>query len=368
MTAPAVVSGSPTKCQNCGFSSRHTRQKVGETPQYVKCCSAFLCAGCRKHRKCVKPSEPDIDARARYDLQAAVPPNDGIYAHVPESVYHADRVSLSSSGARLLTPPSVPALFRHYLDEPQKPKPQYDFGHAAHKMVLGEGGELFVLDPAVHGRTKDGAIAQKPSATSMWKEAEAKARKQGKSCITKDQMEIAQVMAGKVFSHPLAGKLLQSGNAEMSGYWHDDATGARCRFRPDFLPDVKGRFVCIDYKSAVSANPTAFRKSAGDYGYHQQAAWYLDGLREVEISDDAAFLFIVQQKTPPFLVSVVQLEPEAIELGRRQNRIAIDTYAQCAADNKWPGYDEGIHTVGLQPWLVKQLEESIAPTPEGQPA
>lgn len=366
MTAPAVVSGAPRKCQNCGFSSRHSRQKPGETPLYVKCCKAFMCAGCRKLKSCAKPSEPDVDARARYDLQAAVPPNDGIYARVSEQVYHGDRASLSSSGARLLTPPSVPELFRHNLDEPPKPKPQYDFGHAAHKMVLGEGGDLFVLDPRVHGRTKDGQVAQKPSATSMWKAAEAKARKQGKSCITKDQMEIAQLMAGRVFAHPLAGKLLQTGSAEMSGYWHDDATGTRCRFRPDFIPDTRGRFVLVDYKSAVSANPVAFRKSAGDYGYHQQAAWYLDGVREVELSDDAAFLFIVQQKTPPFLVSVVQLDPEDIELGRRQNRVAIDTYARCVAENRWPGYGDGIHTVGLPPWLTKQIEESLAL--EGHPA
>ena len=365
MTAPAVTSGAPSKCQNCGFSSRHSRQKPAQTPLYVKCCKAFMCAGCRKHRECVKPSEPDIDARARYDLQTAIPPNDGIYARVPERVYHADRQSLSSSGARLLTPPSVPDLFKQNQDEPPKPKPQYDFGHAAHKMVLGEGGELFILDPAVHGRTKDGAIAQKPSATSMWKAAEKKAREQGKSCITKDQMETAQLMAGRVFAHPLAGKLLQHGSAEMSGYWHDDTTGVRCRFRPDFLPETKGRMVCVDYKSAVSANPAAFKKSAADYGYHQQAAWYLEGLQEVEISDDAAFLFIVQMKNPPFLVSVVQLDAEAIEVGRRQNRHAIDTYAKCVANNHWPGYDTGIHTVGLPPWALTQIEASLT-TLEGQ--
>jgi hypothetical protein len=54
--------------------------------------------------------------------------------------------------------------------------------------------------------------------------------------------------------------------------------------------------ICVDYKTADHANPAAFAKSALDYGYHQQAAWYLDGLRELGISDDAAFLFIVQSE------------------------------------------------------------------------
>lgn len=358
LEAPAAV-GAPKLCQNCTWSSKYKRQKDGETPLFVKCCQAFLCAGCRKQRRCQRPSEPTAEARARYDLQLSVPPNDGWYGRIPESVYHADRGSLSSSGARLLLPPNCPEDFRQNQLEPPKPKPQYDFGHAAHKMVLGEGGELFVLDPEIHGRTKEGAVAAKPAATSKWKAAEQHARSEGKSCITKEQMDIAQTMAGKVHAHPVAGRLLQSGVAEYSGYWHDDDTEVRCRFRPDFIPDTKGRNVCLDYKTSVSANPAHFRKVAFDYGYHQQAAWYLDGLREVQVAADAAFLFIVQRKTPPFTVSVVQLEPEDIELGRQQNRRALAIYAECVASNKWPGFGDGIHTIGLAPWARKQIEESL---------
>lgn len=353
MTAPALPAGAPppTKCQNCGFSSRHSRQKPGETPLFVRCCNAFMCAGCRKLRDCVKPSEPTVDARARYDLQAAVPPNDGMYARVPESVYHGDRNSLSSSGARMLLDPSCPALFRQNQDEPPNPKPQYDFGHAAHKMVLGEGSQLVRVD-------KD------DWRTNEAKAKRAKAWEEGKAPLLAKDIELAQVMAGRVFAHPIAGRLLEEGSAEMSGYWHDDATGVRCRFRPDWLPKTRGRMVCLDYKTAVSANPNHFRKAAADYGYHQQAAWYLDGLREVEVSDDAAFLFVVQQKTAPFLVSVVQLEPEDIEAGRRLNRRAIDVYAQCVETNTWPGFGDGIHTVGLPPWARTQISNSL----EGQPA
>lgn len=358
LETPAAV-GAPKLCQNCTWSTRHKRQKDGETPLFVKCCQAFMCAGCRKHRKCQRPSEPTPEARARYDLQLAVPANDGWYAQVSESVYHADRASLSSSGARSLLAPSCPAIFRQNQLEPPKPKPQYDFGHAAHKMVLGEGAQIFVMDPAVHGRTKDGSLAANPKATTKWKAAEQHARAQGKSCITKDQMEIAQTMAGRVHAHPIAGRLFQSGVAEYSGYWHDDETGVRCRFRPDFLPDTPGRRVCVDYKTAKSANPAKFRKDAFDYGYHQQAAWYLDGLRETQIADDAAFLFVVQQKEPPFVVSVVQFEPEDIELGRQLNRRAIDIYAECVASNRWPGYGDGIHTIGLSLWARKQIEETL---------
>ena len=352
----------PAKCQNCGYSTRYSRQEPGEVPLFVRCCSGYLCAGCRKHRNCVRPSEPTPEAKARIDLQQSVPVNDGWYSRIPDTVYHADRASLSSSGARRLMPPSAPAIFKAAQDEPPKPKPHYDFGHAAHKMVLGEGSDLFVLDPVIHGRTKEGKVAQNPAATSMWKAADQKARQMGKSCITKEQMGIAQIMAGRVFAHPIAAKLLDidNGVAEYSGYWHDDETSVRLRLRPDWVyTPQRGRAIYVEYKSAISAEPKEFEKSVGTFGYHCQAAWQLDGLAEVEVSDDAAHLFIVQQKTPPFLVSVVQLDPEAIELGRRQNRRAIDIYAECSDRNQWPGYGTGIYTASLPGWLVKQVEQQL---------
>ena len=288
-----------------------------------------------------------------------VPPNDGIYPRIPDDVYHGDHDSLSSSGARTLLN-LTPAEFDEQRQQPPKPKPQYDFGHAAHKMVLGEGAQIAVLDPKKHGLTKDGEVSAKPAATAMWKEAEAKARGEGKSCITKEQMQTAQRMAGNVFAHPLAARLLANGSAELSCYWHDQATSMRLRSRPDFLPEVgNGRPIILDYKTATSASPAHFAKQAADFGYHNQAAWYIDGLAAAAGVEGAAFLFIVQQKTAPYLVSICQLLPDHVELGRQQNRRAIDLYAQCVESKTWPGYDTGIHNVELPAWYVKQLESQL---------
>lgn len=335
----------PTQCQNCSYSSKYRRQKNGELPLFVSCCNAYLCAGCRRHRNCVKPSQPTPEAKARVDLMQAVPPNDGFYSRVPDAVYHADRASLSSSGARKLLEPSCPAIFHADQQEPPNPKPQYDFGHAAHKMVLGEGSQLVRVE-ADNWRTGD---AQKKR-NHAWA--------QGKAPLLAKDIEAAQVMAGRVFAHPLAGRLLTNGVAEMSGYWHDDETGERLRIRPDWLtdPGAGGRIICVEYKTSTSANPAQFAKACADYGYHCQAAWLLDGLREVEVSGDAGFVFIVQQKTPPFLVTLVQLDPDDIERGRALNRRAINLYAECRANNTWPGYGEGIAMVSLPAWAVKQAE------------
>lgn len=276
---------------------------------------------------------------------AILPADDGLYDRISDQVYHSDRESLSSSGARTIIN-LTPAEYIAQLNEPPNPKPQYDFGHAAHKMVLGEGAQLVRVDA-------------RDWRTNVAKEAREKAWEHGKAPLLTAQIQLAQRMAGKVFEHRIAAKLLENGAAELSGYWHDSETGVRLRFRPDFLPDIaRGRPIIVDYKTAASANPRRFIKSAYDYGYHQQAPWYIDGLEQTTGAADAAFLFIVQQKDPPFLVSVCQLEPEDIELGRKQNRRAIDLYAACREANVWPGYD-GITTCPLPGWARNQIEDDL---------
>ncbi|OHT52597.1 PD-(D/E)XK nuclease-like domain-containing protein [Mycobacteroides chelonae] len=293
-------------------------------------------------------------------MSEQIPAEDGMYSGIPDEVYHADRGSLSSSGARALLAPSCPEIFRHQQLEPPAPKPQYDFGHVAHKFVLGEGSEIAELDPAIHGLNKDGSPSKAPTSTAMWQEAAEAARYRGQIPMHIAEVAKAKAMAAKVRQHPLAAALLADGTPELSGYWHDPETGVRLRFRPDWLPNPgRGRLIVVDYKTATSAHPGHFARAAADYGYHQQVPWYLDGLAACDIADDAAFVFIVQSKTPPFPVSVIELKPDDIELGRRRNRKAIDLYAACAAHDHWPDYGQGVHSVSLPSYAVYQQEGDL---------
>jgi hypothetical protein len=285
------------------------------------------------------------------------PERDGIYSHIDEEVYHADVDSLSSSGAQKLAS-TTPAEFHYSLLHPPASKKAYDFGHLCHKMALGCGGDFAVLDPLIHGRKTDGSRAEQPKSTKAWKDAEAHAKSRGKTPVTAEQMDAAQRMAGKIFEHPLAGKLLQSGAAELSGWWHDEQTGVRLRFRPDFLPDTGGRPIIVDVKTSQTANPRRFARSCFDFGYYQQGAFYIDGLAATTGATDAAFVFVVVQKDEPWLVSVCQLEPEDIAYGRAQNRAAIDLYAKCRESGVWPGYD-GLATVALPGWARRQIQEDL---------
>ncbi|QDQ93731.1 recE [Rhodococcus sp. WB9] len=272
----------------------------------------------------------------------------GVFADIPDYIYHGDKLSLSSSGARALLPPSTPAQFRYAQDNPRESTKAFDLGHAAHTLVLGAGEEIVEVE------AKD------------WKTKAAQAERdaiyaEGKTPLLTKEVEQVRAMARAIRRNRHAAALLESGTPELSMYWDDPDTGARLRCRPDWMPNltVNGRTVIVDYKSSTSANPDKFAKSAADFGYAQQAPFYIDGLIELGIADDPIFLFVVQDKNPPYLVSVIELHSDDIEVGRQLNRKAVDLFAACMETGLWPDYSDDVHLVSLPAWWRRQHENQL---------
>lgn len=281
-----------------------------------------------------------------------VPAEDGLHPNVAEDVYHADRGSLSVSGAKLLLPPSCPSKFREAMDTARKPKREFDFGHVAHRLVLGKGAEFKVLDPNKVGLKKDGTVADSPRATAGWKEAEKAARAAGLVPISLEDHDKAQVMAGKVFDHPIAGPLLEHGSAEIALYHRDPETGVRLRGRCDWITIGGG---IVDYKTSLTANPADLQRRFWSLGYHMQAAWYLDLAVAVgAVEPDARFWFIAQEKAAPYIVQPIQYDDEAIAEGRRLNRQAINLYYDCMESGVWPDYTDRAVTLSLPRWALRE--------------
>jgi len=255
----------------------------------------------------------------------------GMHDDLSNEAYHADKTSLSSSGARKLLPPSCPAKFRYEQDNPQPPSKTFDYGNAAHKKVLGNGPELVVID---HARWD----------TNDAKAAVLEAREQGAIPLKQHEMDMVDAMADAIRQHPLAAALLDPayGAPEQSGFWIDGPTGIRRRVRFDWLPSIQqGRLIIPDYKTAADASEEAMEKDIAKYGYNQQADWYEDGARALGLGgDDAEMLLIVQEKKPPYLVNIIGFEFFSRAIGRAKNRVAIEKFAECTASGHWPGFAE----------------------------
>jgi hypothetical protein len=308
-------------------------------------CRLFGTVEVLEERPGVRPDgDPDLLYLDADQLRTALP--DGVHPGIPDDLYHTDKTSLSASGAKLLLPPSVPAKYRWCMDNPPPPKPVFDFGKLVHKLVLGEGADIDVIH-AKDWRTKSA------------QEAKTKAHNAGLIPVLASEHDQAEKMAEQVHQHPLAGALFRDGDAETSLCVTDPDTGVRLRARPDYMNQYDGRLTITDYKTAADANPDTFGRTAFQWSYHLQFAWYVHVARLLELDDNPAFLFVVQEKTAPYLVSVCELDAEAFLLGRKQMQQAIATFKTCTEMDAWWGYPPEIQSLSLPAWAYSVGQQTI---------
>lgn len=271
----------------------------------------------------------------------------GLY-RMSEEVYHRDPVvegSLSCSGAKLLLPPNSPATYRYRLDHPKPPTEAMELGTAAHKEVLGAGWDYAVWPGEAWSET---------GARQFRKQARAERRVP----ILAHQHAQIKEMAAAIAAHPSASLLLQAEEVypEVSLFWRDDLDGelAEPIWRRQRCDGVRlgGRFIIAEYKTARSADPGEFAYAAGGLRYHMTAPWYCRGVTRTLGDADPLFLFIAQEKDPPYQVLICDLPAYALEAGEARNRAACLRYAECKRTGHWPGHQEAAvgdrHVVTLE--------------------
>lgn len=270
----------------------------------------------------------------------------GLY-DMPADIYHSDPVpggSLSSTGARRILPPGCPALFRYEREHPAAPTSDMILGTAAHTEILGAGPEIV----AVEARDWRGKAAQQ-------QRTEAEAR--GAIALLEDDVARVKAMAAAVRQHDEACKLLNPdhGRPEQAIFWQDEEYGVWRRALIDWLPTVSyGPPTVVDYKTTKSAEKRAIAKAVHNYGYHQQAPWYLDAVASVGYPDDTTFKFIFQEKTPPYLITIGVLDDRAMSIGHARNRRAIEIYRDCAELDIWPGHSTETEVISLPVWAERE--------------
>lgn len=260
----------------------------------------------------------------------------GIYEGISNADYHKDEALGSTSLKTLAT--RTPAHWKWESEHPVH-KDVYDVGTVAHSLILeGDTSGVVIVD-AADWRTKAA------------KEAKDEARATGKIALLEKEWTPIQAMHASVMSHPRARELFTGHKAEHSVFWEEDGLGLKCR------PDAWKPGMLIDLKTARSANPNDFGKTAHEFGYHQSAAHYIDGVKAAT-GEDLPFHFVLVEKTAPYFVSVVELDVEAVNIGRQLNDRAKRIYRECADSGNWPGYPSG-ELVSLPMWAVYQAEDLL---------
>ena len=263
----------------------------------------------------------------------------GIYSGVKNHDYHRDEALGSTSLKTLAT--KTPAHYKHNQEHP-KSSDAFNLGSAAHSLILEEDTTAFVVVDAANWLTKDA------------KAAKAEALAGGLVPLLTKEFEQVKAMRDSVMAHDIARQLLTGHKAEQSVFWDEDGLMLKCR------PDAWQPGLLVDLKTTVNADPNEFGKTAHNFGYHQSAAHYIDGVKAAT-GEDLPFHFVLVEKTEPHLVSVVELDWEAIDYGRALNDRAKRIYRECLKSGEWPGYPTA-EPISLPNFAIYQMDELLGNT------
>lgn len=236
----------------------------------------------------------------------------------------------------------------HYWDrylnpdrEPEPENPAFVIGSAVHAAVLEPHvfQSDYLVAPEINKRTKDGK--------AEWEAFQA--ANAGKTVLSAEDFALCQRIAAAVHRHEAAGPLFKGGTPEFSVIGTDPETGAAIKCRPDFLRDDG---LVIDLKTTSDASPDGFGKSAANFRYHVQAAWYMDTLEAVFDERPEGFIFVAVEKAAPYAVGVYRIEAPAIEVGRRLARRDLQTLIDCQTANYWPDYGQSVQSLKFPRWAM----------------
>jgi exodeoxyribonuclease VIII len=248
--------------------------------------------------------------------------------------YHADPAISASQLKTVMQSPYH--YWSKYLDPSRTPTV------ATSAMKLGSLTHCCVLEPdevsARYGITPD-------RRSNAGKALAAEMEASGIEAVTAQEMEQALAMAASVRSNSTAALLLSNGAAEQSFWWDDVSTRLRCKCRPDWL-SADGATI-VDLKTCVDASKSGFARAVATWSYQVQAVHYLAGTLATR------FIFVAVEKSFPYAVGVYELDAQAMVHGAVLRHTNLQLIQDCRAINEFPGYTDGIETIQLPGWALK---------------
>lgn len=278
----------------------------------------------------------------------------GFHADIPDSVYHKDPApepSLSSSMAKVILDQSpLHAWHQHpRLNAPPedadteeteaKPTRPKEIGSAAHRLILGRGKLVRVIE----GSDYKSKTAQA---------ARAAAYAAGASPILRSDFEKAEAMAKAVQAQAAT---IEGCEAFREGVDYpselvaiaQDPSGVYLRILIDRLEDHGDHATIWDVKTGdVSAAPTGLGRRIFNMQMEVQAALYERVVVQLrpELAGRIRFRWLFVENDPPHLIMPAELDATGMEIGRRKVEAAIELFRRGMQNNDWPGYPPAVVT------------------------
>ena len=131
---------------------------------------------------------------------------------------------------------------------------------------------------------------------------------------------------------------------ERSHWWTDRPTGLELKCRPDV--EIEQTRMLIDWKKCQDARPDAVSRSMLNYGYHHQAAMYLEG------TGAEMFVWVFVEEKPPHGAQAYYAEHASpiIRRGHELMRQHLERWAECERTGEWPTYNQPAVPAVLPAW------------------
>ena len=166
-----------------------------------------------------------------------------------------------------------------------------------------------------------------------------------------------------VHRHPVAHGLLQGGRAEQTFFatkmvtTTDATTGeiteeeVLIKCRTDYLHD-SGQII-VDVKSTEDASPIGFGKSAANYRYDVQVAWYFDVFFQLYGERPQNWAFLAFEKEYPYAIGIYYPTQDQIERAHMAAQRDLQRIVECRRASHWPDYGFEIQELQLPGWMKR---------------
>ena len=270
------------------------------------------------------------------DIPKAEP---GVFAGLTFDQYAA----IDAVNASVLKPfRRSPAHALNKMIAPDPPSRALVIGQALHSRLFDDNWHNdYTVAPKIDRRTKKGK--------AQWAEFEDNA--EGKIILTSDEHTDVCEWSNSVMSQGGdATQLIKAkGHNELTVVWEDPKTQLMCKARLDRVVQWNEWTCVVDVKTTTDASYWSFEKAVHQYGYHESASWYLDGLNAHHQRDRKYIFIVIEKTTLPHGANVTQfqLEQDALDQGRRNMRRYLNLYAKCRMEQKWPGYSDKLEAISI---------------------
>lgn len=220
-------------------------------------------------------------------------------------------------------------------------------GTVIHRLVLGKGKDFAVAQPH-----------ESDYRTTAGKAFRDKAVADGKVPVKSGEFVSWGSAATAILTEFANRGIALDGASELAIAWKEETPHGvvECKGMLDHCWLEQGRI--LDLKITENAASHAIEKTSEAFGYAIQHAAYTRGLSAVQpqLLGRIEMLFAFAEPEHPYPVNLCRADGVFRELGERRWLRAVNTWAKCSSEGKWPAYGDDINFLSAPLWAVEKEE------------